>query len=148
MTTNANNGYNNGKIKLPFHALNDWYKSTFEMMGWMILSAKADKNKTEDYGKGIKDLIKAIDDNIPDFTSDKQRDLKIMKQTLEILLEHVDKYINAPKTMNATTGTGVATGGAKKATNVPTKRASKGKARSRSRGRSNSKGRVNSRGKK
>src|SRR5205085_859583 len=98
--------------------VNDWYKQTFEHLGWMILY-EDDHNPLMSYNYGIAGLIKAIEDKIPTVENpDKRADLEIMKNHAQMLSAHVEKTLNN----NSSTGM---TGGARR-------RKSKSKSKSRS----------------
>jgi hypothetical protein len=73
-----------------FQGLNEWYKRKFEKLGWMIL-AKRDgyMDKVMAYENSIKRLHTAIGQKIEDIhDKDTRADLYIMKENVEVLLEH------------------------------------------------------------
>jgi hypothetical protein len=74
-----------------FHGLNEWYKAKFEKLGWMILAKKYGMtDKILSYENSIKRLHLAIDQKLHSVhDKDKKDDLKIMKNDIEYLLEHV-----------------------------------------------------------
>lgn len=69
-------------MQYTFCALEHWFKSMFEKLGWMIL-ATHDQNieKVNVYLKSVNHLIESIDEKIK-ITEEKDRinDLKILKQ--------------------------------------------------------------------
>lgn len=76
-----------------FHGIELWYKHKFENLGWMLLAKRdgytdkvmAYKNSTLRLRDTIDRKIKKIHDK------DKKADLIIMKNNVELLIEHSDK---------------------------------------------------------
>lgn len=81
-----------------FCALEHWFKSIFEKLGWMIL-ATHDQNieKVNVYLKSINYLLESIDKKIK-ITEEKDRinDLKILKQQTIYLQHFANKTLTNP----------------------------------------------------
>ncbi len=77
--------------KMTFHGLNEWYKDKFEKLGWMILSKRDGYMDTIlAYDNSVKRLHSAICDKIDNVKDkDNKTDLRIMKENVEYLLEHI-----------------------------------------------------------
>lgn len=78
-----------------FDGIREWYKSTYERLGWMILAkTKGMNEKTLNYKHNIERLRIAILQKREN-THDKDRieDLAILLKDLEVLVEHVSKYL-------------------------------------------------------
>ena len=76
---------------MTFHGLNEWYKDKFEKLGWMILSKRDGYMDTIlAYDNSVKRLHSAICDKIDNVKDkDNKTDLRIMKENVEYLLEHI-----------------------------------------------------------
>jgi hypothetical protein len=74
-----------------FDSLTNWYKKSFEKLGWMILAKSyGDNYKVEYYVKNIQDLRNHIRNKIQKTKSqDRLNDLMIMDRNLGILIQHV-----------------------------------------------------------
>jgi hypothetical protein len=74
-----------------FHGLNEWYKAKFEKLGWMLLAKKYGMtDKIMAYQNSIQRLHLAIEQKIHYIhDKDKKEDLKIMKNNIEYLLDHI-----------------------------------------------------------
>jgi predicted ATP-binding protein involved in virulence len=76
-----------------FHGIELWYKHKFEHLGWMLLAKRdgytdkvmAYKNSTLRLRDTIDRKIRKVHDK------DKKADLVIMKNNVELLIEHSDK---------------------------------------------------------
>lgn len=88
------------KIKIPgrcceatFKGLQQWYKSVFEQLGWMILAKdKGMTDKISVYINSIYRIHMAIEQKIKKTNDlDKKEDLQIMLDNVKILLVHVQK---------------------------------------------------------
>lgn len=75
------------------HGLQEWYKSKFEKLGWMVLAENKHMNeKIQEYKHSINHLEKAIQHKL-DFhaTEHDKDDLMIMLHNVKVLKEHVNK---------------------------------------------------------
>lgn len=79
--------------EMTFHALQKWYTSEFEKLGWMILAQnRGMKDKIESYKMCLKHLHKSLEMKIKDVHDiDTKHDLELMKHNIEILTKHVNK---------------------------------------------------------
>ena len=67
------------------HALQIWYKSMFEKLGWMILAkAKDHEYKISCYKRGVKELIKH---------ADRLHDINVIKMNTVFLDKFVTKHL-------------------------------------------------------
>lgn len=85
-------------MQCTFCALEHWFKSIFEKLGWMILATHdQDIEKVNIYLKSINQLIESIDKKIK-ITEDKDRinDLKILKQQTLYLQHFVNNTLTNP----------------------------------------------------
>jgi hypothetical protein len=73
-----------------FDGLMNWYKKSFEKLGWMILAKKyGDDYKVDFYVKNMMDLRRHIRNKIKNTKSeDRLNDLMIMDRNLQALIEH------------------------------------------------------------
>ena len=76
-----------------FKGLQQWYKSVFEQLGWMILAKdKGMTDKISVYVNSIYRIHMAIEQKIKKTNdSDRKEDLMIMLHNVKILLTHVQK---------------------------------------------------------
>ena len=76
-----------------FDGLQNWYKSSFEQLGWMILALKFNyKDKVQIYKQNtimLRDCIIKKHKKMVD--KDKKDDLKSMLDNIEILIKHINK---------------------------------------------------------
>ena len=81
---------------ITFCGLNQWNKSLFEKLGWMVLAYNhGHYDVTDSYIVNIKNLHKAILEKMKDVEDkDKKKDLIIMERNVKILLKHCDKDFN------------------------------------------------------
>jgi hypothetical protein len=79
--------------EMTFYALNCWYKSEFEKLGWMILADnRGFTDKIESYKMSLSRLSKSLMMKIKDVKDvDKKHDLELMHHNVEILIKHVEK---------------------------------------------------------
>ena len=79
--------------EMTFYALNCWYKSEFEKLGWMILADnRGFTDKIESYKMSLHRLLKSLSMKIKDVKdADKKHDLELMHHNVEILIKHVEK---------------------------------------------------------
>jgi hypothetical protein len=77
-----------------FHGLEHWYVAVFEKVGWIILAHSYGEEKVvQQYVDSIHSLIDHIDDKISTIKNeDKLTDLKIMRDNLVILDDHITPY--------------------------------------------------------
>ena len=69
------------------HALQIWYKSMFEKLGWMILAkAKDHEYKISCYKRSVKELIKHAD-------PDRLHDINVIKMNAVFLDKFVTKHL-------------------------------------------------------
>jgi hypothetical protein len=75
------------------HGLQEWYKSKFEKLGWMILAKEKNMyEKISAYKHSLDHLEKAIQHKIDYHACDaKKDDLMIMLHNVQVLKEHVKK---------------------------------------------------------
>lgn len=81
------------KYAVTFHAINKWYKHTFEKLGWMVLAkAKGYDYKIADYKKSIEHLLKTIEHVMGEYENHNRiHDLKVMRMNVMELQRHVSK---------------------------------------------------------
>ena len=91
--TKTRKNYKNNCIDATFHGLQEWYKAKFEKLGWMILAKERGMmDKVLSYQNSIHRLHSTLEHKIKQIRDkDKKEDLIIMKNNVEILLEHVKK---------------------------------------------------------
>jgi hypothetical protein len=79
--------------EMTFCALNAWYKSEFEKLGWMILADnRGFTDKIESYKMSLNRLLKSLNMKIKDVKDfDKKHDLELMHHNVEILMKHIEK---------------------------------------------------------
>lgn len=79
-----------------FDSLQNWYKSAFEQLGWMILAIHFNyTDKVQTYKKNtllLRDCIAKKYKKMVD--PDKKDDLKSMLNNVEILIKHINKDFN------------------------------------------------------
>jgi hypothetical protein len=76
------------------HGLQEWYKSKFEKLGWMVLAKNKHMNeKISTYKHSIDHLEKAIQHKLDYHLchDDDKDDLMIMLHNVKVLKEHVEK---------------------------------------------------------
>jgi len=73
--------------------LTQWYKSSFERLGWMVLAKEYGMTeKIHEYKNGLHRLCDALCLKIDKiFDEDRRQDLLIMKKNVECLIAHVNK---------------------------------------------------------
>ena len=76
-----------------YYHIRRWYESSFEKLGWMVLSQK---NGYNDEVSGYKSSVMRLRDCISKKHSkinglDKKNDLKIMLDNTEVLIKHINK---------------------------------------------------------
>ena len=73
--------------------LHEWYQHKFEHLGWMILAKENGHfSKIKEYKKGIIHLKHELGVKISQIVDlDKKRDLEILQNNVQLLLEHVNK---------------------------------------------------------
>lgn len=79
--------------EMTFHALNCWYKSEFEKLGWMVLADnRGFDDKIESYKMNLHRLRESLEMKIKDVKDyDKKHDLELMHHNVKILIKHVEK---------------------------------------------------------
>jgi len=84
---------NNHSCEATFCAIDRWYQSEFEKLGWMILAKhKGMWDKIRTYQNTLHHLKDCIEHKIKETKDfDKKNDLNIMCDNVIILLEHVKK---------------------------------------------------------
>jgi len=83
--------YSENCCEATFHGLNEWYKTKFEKLGWMLLAKKYGiTDKIMEYQNSLHRLHLAIEQKIHSIhDKDKKEDLVIMKKNIEYLIDHV-----------------------------------------------------------
>jgi hypothetical protein len=73
--------------------LTQWYKSSFERLGWMVLAKEYGMTeKVNAYKKGLQRLHDSLCLKIDKvFDEDRRQDLLIMKKNVECLMAHANK---------------------------------------------------------
>ena len=76
-----------------YHHIRKWYESSFEKLGWMVLSHK---NGYSDEVTGYKSSVMRLRDCISKkhskiISPDKKNDLRIMLDNVEVLIKHIQK---------------------------------------------------------
>ncbi len=76
-----------------YHSLRKWYESSFEKMGWMILSKQHGyTDRVSQYKTGVlrlRDCISKKHSKMND--PDKKVDLRIMLDNVEVLIKHINR---------------------------------------------------------
>jgi len=78
-----------------YHGLHEWYKHSFEHLGWMLLAKQHKRlSKVKNYVQSIKHLQDSLVYKI-NLTRDQDRrdDLKILLENTEVLLKHASKLV-------------------------------------------------------
>jgi len=80
-------------VEVPYDGLREWYTHMFEELGWMVITKKHGMmDKIAVYKNSLLRLKKSILHKIGQLQDqDKKRDLEIMLQNLECLINHVNK---------------------------------------------------------
>jgi len=75
------------------HGLNEWYKSEFEKLGWMILAkSRGMTDKIAMYKTTLNHLLSSLEHKLGHLKdSDKKQDIHIMIHNVKILINHVNK---------------------------------------------------------
>jgi len=79
--------------EMTFAALQKWYSSEFEKLGWMILAENRGMNeKVNSYKTSLKYLLHSLELKMKDLKDvDKKHDLKLMIYNVDVLMKHVNK---------------------------------------------------------
>ncbi len=78
---------------ITYCGLHDWYKHSFEKLGWIILSKKCGMpEKAAKYKQSLKYLYESICKKCAHtYDKDKINDLVIMRENVECLISHANK---------------------------------------------------------
>jgi len=77
-----------------FHGLHKWKTHVFEHLGWMVLMHKKGNNpcKIKAYKKSLENLKGSLENALAEVQeTDRKRDIKIMWEDVNILIDHVNK---------------------------------------------------------
>ena len=80
-------------IQATYHAINKWYETVFEKLGWMVLAHKKGyTDKVHSYKLSLGRLKNAIETKISKIHEvDRKNDLLILHKNLLVLIDHVHK---------------------------------------------------------
>jgi hypothetical protein len=89
-----------GTLRVPRNAvtmsqLNNWFKATYEKMGWMVLSkAKGMGHKVVEYKKSLKHLVASIEQVMHEYTDmNRIHDLKVLHMEACVLRDFASKHL-------------------------------------------------------
>ena len=79
-----------------YAGLKEWYKSTFEKLGWIILAKSKGymQDKVDSYKKGVYRLQDKLECKINEMQDpDKKIDLQIMIKNIGVLIDHINRDV-------------------------------------------------------